>query len=206
MIGKAAYTILFYAIAFGTILFALGVVNPRRLLRAAVSLMVVLVLSAGLYVMLGAEFLAGVQVMVYVGGILMVIIFAVMLTHSVELQRDNPTLTRKFLGAIASISFLILNAAVIWTLPVSSAVPTPKNPNNARAIGEAFLDFSSSGFVLPFELVSLLLLVAVIGSIVVSRRHPPLDQPFTSGGDLPGEVDLARPQSQRDKIREEEEV
>ena len=86
MISDAAYTLLFYAISIITIVFALAVTMSRSLLRAAVYLMMVLLTSACLYIMLDAEFLAGIQVLVYVGGIVVLIVFAVMLTRSAELR------------------------------------------------------------------------------------------------------------------------
>jgi NADH:ubiquinone oxidoreductase subunit 6 (subunit J) len=88
VISDAVYTILFYVIASMALALAIAVTTSRRLLRAAVYLMGVLLMSAGLYVMLGAEFLAGVQILVYVGGIVVLIVFAVMLTRSAELQMD----------------------------------------------------------------------------------------------------------------------
>ncbi len=103
------------------ILAALAVVNARRLLRAAIYLMGVLLASAGLYVMLGAEFLAGVQVLVYVGGIVVLIVFAIMLTRSADLLEDNPSLVRKLLGAVASIGFLLVTVAALWMLRVPAA-------------------------------------------------------------------------------------
>ena len=198
MIHEAAYTVLFYTLAAAAILLALAVVNSRRLLRAAIYLMGVLAVSAGLYLMLGAEFLAGIQVLVYVGGIVVLIVFAVMLTRSAELQTDKPSLLRQALGAVASISFLVLTAVVFWTTDFSAATGGAAPPNNPLAIGRTLFDMGPGGFVLPFEIVSLLLLAALIGGIVVARKTPPLNQPFTSGGDRPGEAEFHLPLKQRE--------
>jgi NADH-quinone oxidoreductase subunit J len=199
MTSDAAYTVLFYVIGAAAIVGALAVVNTRRLLRAAIYLMGVLMASAALYVMLRAEFLAGIQVLVYVGGIVVLIVFAIMLTRSADLQVDNPSPLRKVLGAVGSIGFLVLAAAALWAtdFPIKEGVPA--SPEGPRVIGRQLLDFGAGGFVLPFEVVSLLLLAAIIGGIVVARKTPPRDQPFTSGGDLPGEADLVRPRRQRDE-------
>jgi NADH-quinone oxidoreductase subunit J len=195
----ATNTILFYVLGAAAVLLALAVVNSRRLLRAAIYLMGVLAMSAGLYILLGAEFLAGIQVLVYVGGIVVLIVFAVMLTRSADLLVDKPTIGRMVLGGVASISFLVLSSLILW---FSNFQPRPGGAapaDNTLAIGRQLLDTGAGGYVLPFEIISLLLLAAIIGGIVIARKTPPRNQPFTSGGDLPGEVTAHFPRSQSDK-------
>lgn len=199
MISDAVYTLLFYAIAFAAIVLAIAVSTSRRLLRAAVYLMGALLMSAGLYVMLGAEFLAGIQVLVYVGGIVIVIVFAVMLTRSAELQLDTPPLRRKILGMLASIVFAAMTGWVCWTSVFAIAEQSAVPAVNTEAIGLKLLDTGGSGYILPFEIISLLLLAAMIGGIVIARKTPPQSQPFTTKGDMPDEVNVALPQNQRKK-------
>jgi NADH-quinone oxidoreductase subunit J len=200
MIGQAAYNLIFYVFAAASVLLALAVVNERKLLRAAVALMGVLTVSAALYIMLSAEFLAGVQVLVYVGGIVVLIVFAIMLTRSAELFEDHPAPLRRTLGAIGSITFL---GSTLWVFKSSTfavaTAPAVAAPEDAKAIGLRLLDYTATGYVLPFEIISLLLLAAVIGGIVVARKTAPNEQPFTSGGDLPGEADFELPRTQRDE-------
>ena len=198
----ATNTILFYVLAAAAVGLALAVVNSRRLLRAAIYLMGVLAMSAGLYILLGAEFLAGIQVLVYVGGIVVLIVFAVMLTRSADLLIDKPTVGRMVLGGVTSIAFLILSAAILWfsDFPAIQDGAAPKD--NTLAIGRQLLDTGAGGYVLPFEIISLLLLAAVIGGIVIARKTPPRNQPLTSGGDLPGEVTVRLPRSQNDRAPE----
>lgn len=198
MIAPAVYTVMFWAVAASTVLLALAVVNTRKLLRAAIALMGALSTTAGLYVMLDAQFLAGVQVLVYVGGIVVLIVFAIMLTRSGELLEDNPTTERKIVGAAISIMFLALSAAAVWVSPFAEISSGKTTTNDALSIGRALLDPGPGGYVAPFEVISLLLLAAMIGGIVIARKTPPPNQPFTSGGDLPGETDVYTPLSQRD--------
>ncbi len=198
MIAPAIYTVIFWAVASATVLLALAVVNTRKLLRAAIALMGALSSTAGLYAMLDAQFLAGVQVLVYVGGIVVLIVFAIMLTRSGELLEDNPTFQRKIMGAILSISFLALSGTAVWVSPFAAAAAGKPTSNDALSIGTALLDQGPGGYVAPFEVISLLLLAAMLGGIVIARKTPPPDQPFTSGGDLPGETDVYRPLGQRD--------
>jgi len=197
MISDAVYTILFYAIAFAATVFAIAVTTSRRLLRAAVYLMGTLLMSAGLYVMLGAEFLAGIQVLVYVGGIVVLIVFAVMLTRSVELSLDTPPLRRMIPGMLASIVFAATTGWVCWTAVFAATEKSVAPAVNTEAIGLKLLDTGSSGYILPFEIISLLLLAAMIGGIVIARKTPPRQQPFTTQGDLSGEAMVSPPQNQR---------
>ena len=198
MITDAVYTLLFYVFAVTAIFFALAVVMSRRLLRAAVYLMAVLLVIACFYIMLGAEFLAGIQILVYVGGIVVLIVFAVMLTNSAGLAMDNPPLYRKIIACAASVAFAVMTSWILATSKFQvSGGEVPLSSNNTEEIGLKLLDMGGSGYVLPFEIISILLLAAVIGGIVIARKTPPPEQPFTSGGDLPGEADFTLPKTQR---------
>jgi len=206
MLTHAMFTILFYLFAVLAIVGAIAVTISRRLLRAAVYLMGVLLTSAALYVMLDAKFLAGIQVLVYVGGIVVVIVFAVMLTQSAHLQLDTPPRYRKMAAAIAAIAFAGISSAALLLSDFNMPQNTMASADNAKAIGLLLLDRGPSGYVLPFEIISVLLLVAAIGGIVIARKTPPPDQPFTSGGDMPEEADVILPKSQRHKQLELEKV
>lgn len=196
MITEAVYTLMFYLLTAVSVFLALRVVLSKSLLRAAIALMVVLVAGAGFYAMLGYEFLAGVQILVYVGGIAIFIIFAIMLTATKALEEDQPPTHRKILGGFASLTFFgLTTAAFLFSkFPVAKSVTVQES--GADALGQRLLSYGANGYVIPFELISLLLLAAVIGGIVVGRKVPPPGQPFTSGGDLPGEVDVIIPKKQ----------
>ncbi len=175
--------ILFYGFAIPAVVLALAVVLSHRILRAAVYLTAVLVTSAAFYLMLGMEFLAAVQILVYVGGIVILLVFAVMLTGSVELREESPSKSRMIVGASAAIGFMVLNLAVFSNaeFAVSSASQVP---DDVRAIGLSLLDYGGNGHLLPFELISLLLLSALVGGIVIARKTPePCDEPATAGGE-----------------------
>ena len=188
MISEATYAVMFYGLGVAVVLLALIAVNARQLLRAALALMGMLALSAGYYVMLHAEFLAGVQILVYVGGIVVLIVFAIMLTRSSELLEDHPKPTTRLLGAIFSISFMVIAGLALRGTHFDVAETATPAADEVHAIGTALLDRGGDGYLVPFEVISLLLLVAVIGGTVVARKTPPKDQPFTTGGDLRGET------------------
>ena len=204
MIVDAAYTVLFYGLALAIGGLAIAAVITRQLLRAAIALMGLLALSAGLYAMLDAEFLAGIQILVYVGGIVVLIIFAIMLTRSSELLEDHPTLLRCVLGAVASIIFAGSAIYALRTTPFPVRYDAASKVPDVNRIGTALLDYGPNGYVLPFEIISLVLLVAVIGGTVIARKTRPEGQPFTSGGDLPGESSETFILTQRDPIKKDE--
>jgi len=197
MIEQAMATILFYGFAAAAVVLALAVTISRNLLRAAVCLMGVLSIQAAFYILLAADFLAGVQVLVYVGGIVVVIAFVVTLTRSSQLLMDHPSPLRMLLAIAVAAGFAGVSIAALWMSALHQPGMAHSTMDSTRAIGLALLDTGGSGYVLPFEVISVLLLAAMIGGIGIARKTPPPDQPFTSGGDRSGEADAALPKSQR---------
>ncbi len=179
--ANTGLTLLFYALAAVAVVAALGAVLTRHILRAALCLMVVLLMSAGLYLLVDAEFLAGVQVLVYVGGIVVLLAFAIMLTSSTELLEDHPSLLRKLVGIVAAGSFFFLTTRIFSTQAFQPAAMPPRTTDDAVVVGRMLLDRGSGGYVLPFEIISLLLLAVVIGGIVVARKKPARDQADMKG-------------------------
>jgi len=163
--------ILFYAFAAGAVVLAVAVVTTRRILRAAVYLTGVLLASAAFYLMLHAEFLAGVQVLVYIGGIVVLLVFAIMLTSAMELLEDHPSRSRRGVGLLLAVAFFVAGA---WMLQASEfdfvAGSGERSVSDVREIGRRLMDYGPGGYVLPFEVISVLLLAAIIGSIVVARK------------------------------------
>lgn len=197
MIEQAMMTILFYGFAAAAVLLALAVVISRNLLRAAVCLMAVLLIQAAFYLMLAADFLAGVQVLVYVGGVVVVIAFVITLTRTRQLLMDHPSPMRMLMAIVVAIGFAALSVAALWRSPLHQPGTGHARTDSTRAIGAALLDTGKNGYVLPFEVISVLLLAAAIGGIVIARKTPPPTQPFTTGGDRPGEAEAILPKSQR---------
>ncbi len=171
---QVTQTIMFYLFAAIALLLSLRVVTTRRLLRAAVYLVVVLVSTAAFYLMLGAEFLAGVQVLVYVGGIVVLIVFAIMLTSKNDLLEDVPSMKRKLLGALGSFIFFAVST-LAFTFTDFHIYQKSNEAFSTKEIGLRLLDYGPAGYVVPFELISLLLLAAVIGGIVIARKSDPPD-------------------------------
>ena len=157
--------IVFWIIASITVISAAFVVLNNQLLYSAVALLITLFGVAGLYVFLWADFIAGVQLIVYIGGILVLIIFGIMLTNRISSVRLSQTNVQQGIGAVVSIWLLILISLVISKTPwlQLDAVEPISTVNN---IGVLLL----TKYLLPFEAASLLLLGALIGAAVLSRE------------------------------------
>ncbi len=163
-------TFIFYGFALMTVASALLVVTVRNIVHAAFSLMVTLFGVAGLYVFLQADFLAATQVIVYVGGILVLILFGVMMTSGRLEMRIHIERGQLLLGGAVALALLMLLLTVIANTPAwKNRIDdgTELQPTTER-IGELILN---GPFLLPFEVVSVLLLVALIGAALISRKE-----------------------------------
>ena len=152
---------LFVIAAILTLGGGIGVVATRNVVHAALFLLVSLVAVAGLYLLVFAEFLALVQVLIYGGAIVIVLLFAIMLTRSQEYPRisDNPQWPLAIVAGLAV--FGVLAAAFLWKMPPDSVA---KGPELSELGNSLFTQWA-----LPFEVVSLVLLVALIGAIIIAR-------------------------------------
>jgi NAD(P)H-quinone oxidoreductase subunit 6 len=159
-------TAVFYLVAILTVGSAFMVAFSRNIIYSAFSLLGTFAGVAGIYVFLGADFVAGVQLLIYVGGILVLILFAVMLTHRIT----DVEITNRAAGRIPA---LIITGLFIYLL-IQTVRQTPwvkvkeivHQPTTAK-IGDLFLE----NYLLPFELASLVLLAALIGAVVLSRKE-----------------------------------
>jgi NADH-quinone oxidoreductase subunit J len=159
-------TVVFYLIALITVGSAAIVAFSRNIIYSAFSLLGTFMGIAGIYVFLGADFVAAVQVLIYVGGILVLILFAVMLTHRItDVEVTNRSVGRIPALIIVGIFFALLVQTIRET-PWARVKSIAYQPTTAK-IGELFLD----QYLLPFELASLVLLAAMIGAVVLSRKE-----------------------------------
>ena len=180
MQAEVLTTLLFWALALVSLGLAWTVVTGRRILRAAVALMGVLGASAGFYLLLGAPFMAGVQILVYVGGIVVLLVFAVMLTRTTELLEDHPLPMRRVVGALVAGGFFALAYKALGSGAFLPRVQGLAPSSDVASLGRALLDTGAHGYALPFEVISLLLLAAMVGGIVIARKAT-IDGPAASG-------------------------
>ncbi|GIW10987.1 MAG: NADH-quinone oxidoreductase subunit J [Dehalococcoidia bacterium] len=157
--------IAFWTLALLAVVAGVGVVGSRNLFHSAIFLVVVFLAVAGLYLLLAADFLFGVQIMVYAGAIAVLIVFAVMLTQ--QIQSGNQE-SRQWLAALAlAVALGIVMTAVLapGVFPASRLLP-PLPETNTVLLAQALFN----PYVLPFEIASVILLVAMVGAIVLARE------------------------------------
>jgi NADH:ubiquinone oxidoreductase subunit 6 (subunit J) len=162
--------ILFLAISAITLIGSIMVVASPNLFHAALWLVLTLAGVAVFFVLLQASFLAMVQVVVYIGAIAILVIFAVMLTRR-AMHEDKPRVNRYWwLGTLAALMLFAALVVILSKLPDAaigvSELPIPEG-DLLSLLGMSMVDVN--GFVLPFEVASVLLLAALIGSIVIAR-------------------------------------
>ncbi len=158
--------VVFYALAGLTVLGAAGVALSRNILYSALGLLMALLGAGSLYVFLSADSVAMAQLLVYVGGVLVLILFAVMLTNRItEISVSNSSL-----GLFGGVLLFVTTAPVL--LAVAALTPWPAHEPAALApttaqIGNAFL----TKWLLPFEVVSLVLVATLVGAVVMARKE-----------------------------------
>lgn len=167
----AASQIIFYIIAVFILLTALLAVTTRKIFRSAIWLLFSLVGIAGLFFWMDVEFIAAVQIVVYVGGIVVLIIFSIFLTQQAGNEMKKPKLSRTIFSALAAVFGFALSYTLINQYTFTPASNKPMNIKVAN-IGIQLLSTTDHGYILPFEVVSILLLAAMIGCIVIAMKSP----------------------------------
>ncbi len=164
--------IVFYVLAVITVIGALGVVLDRNVVRATLSLLIAMLGVAGIFLVAYAEFLALAQILIYAGAVTIVILFAIMLTRTTDLNinLDNPQRPVAFLIAVGV--FVLLTLTFIYSdvpqlaEPDSVAVATAEsNSTGFETVGDSLFN----QWAIPFEIASVILLVAMVGAIALAR-------------------------------------
>jgi len=162
-------SIIFYLLAAAIIGGALMAVTSLKIFRSAVFLLFSLIGIAGLYFFMDYEFIGAVQVIVYVGGIVVLIIFSIFLTHGSGENMQKPHWLRAIFSAMAAAFGCILTMFYISQYTFTTSGKPALEPS-AGNIGAQMLSTTEHGYILPFEVVSMLLLAAMIGCIVIAIK------------------------------------
>lgn len=162
----------FYIVAGVMLALSLGVATARNILHAALYLIWTLSGTALLYLFMNAEFAAIAQVLVYIGGIVVVVVFTILLTSQLGEAHLDASAPRRITSALLSLAFFGTFAHLLWSHRETFAARLPTEDRFAALdrMGVAFLANDGTGWLIPFELISALLLAAVIGAIVLARR------------------------------------
>lgn len=168
--------ILYFVIAAVIVVFSVMAVTSKKILRAATYLLFVLLGTAVFYFQLGYEFLGGVQIAVYAGGIMVLFVFAILLTHRPDAKNAPLGHHRRAVGLISSIAGTVLLLFALFTMPVINGLSLTEclslaEPITMKEIGAAFTGTDKWQYLLPFEAVSVLLLACIIGGVTVARKR-----------------------------------
>ncbi len=179
---------IFGLLALVTLGGALKVVTTRSIMHAAFWLFPVFAGVAGLYLLLGAQFLAAIQVLIYIGAILVLIVFAVTLTRNAMDPQDGQHNGLAVPVLLAAVLLILTLGAAVLVSPWGRAVATLDGVQLLP--GVAVTDIAAIGLVLlqpyllPFEITSVLLLAAMVGAIVLARKEPAAPEPYECATDL----------------------
>lgn len=169
-------TLAFIMLSAATLGSALAVVTLRNLFHCALFLAACLVSVGGIFLLLGAEFLFAIQLLIYAGGVVVLILFAIMLTREIWKDEAHQTpLERGLTVLVAGATFI----GLVWVAVTGSfpeyVKPAAETQNATVTIAESLLTY----YLVPFEVVSVLLLVAMIGAILIGKP----EQPPSDGGE-----------------------
>ena len=169
--------IIFYILALIMIVFAVASVTSKKMLRSVIYLLFVLCGIAGIYFLIDYNFLAAIQLTVYAGGIIVLIIFSVVLVHHIEMELEIAKKSKQLLVGLACLIGLGLFLSTIYSHPFS--VVENSVTTTTEDIGLGLLSYETGGFILPFEVISILLLASMIGAIVIAKGKKLTDKNHT---------------------------
>jgi NADH-quinone oxidoreductase subunit J len=161
------FKILFYTISAFLLFTGVLTVSSRRFFRSAVYLLATLLATAGIYFMMALNFIAIVQIVIYVGGIVVLILFSILLTNTADAKASHPSLAKIAGASIVSVAGFALTGHLIWHNLYRSRLAGPENMQ-IRSIGNQLLNVNETGYVLPFEVITILLVVAMVSSILIA--------------------------------------
>jgi len=165
----SASAIIFYIIAVFILVTGLLAVTTRKIFRSAIWLLFSLVGIAGLFFWMDVEFIAAVQIAVYAGGIVVLIIFSIFLTQQAGNEMQKSRISRRIFSVLSAVFGFALSYSLISQYTFTPASDKPLNIEVSN-IGTQLLSTTDHGYILPFEVISILLLAAMIGCIVIAMK------------------------------------
>ena len=160
--------LIFFLLAAVAVIGALSLILQKHPIHSALSLIVVMVALAGLYLLMGAEFVAAVQIIVYGGAIMVLFVFVIMLLNAGEEEHTDVSKLAKFAGLPLALALTALLAAAM--LHHGGSVANAANPDAIASTSKISMMLFPT-FVYPFELASFLILLAIMGALVLAQRE-----------------------------------
>jgi NADH-quinone oxidoreductase subunit J len=153
------------------IIFSILTVTSRRILRAATFLLFVLVATGGMYFLLRFNFLAAIQLTLYAGGIVVLIIFSILLTSHIGEKLEKPDMKKIIPAFLAAFGGALITSATILQHKFPLEVASGGDRTNIREIAKSLISTEKFGYALPFEVISILLLAAMVGAIILAKKR-----------------------------------
>jgi NADH-quinone oxidoreductase subunit J len=163
--------IIFYILAAIIVFSSIMAVTTRKIIRAATFLLFVLLGTAGLYLLLNYQFLMAVQIAVYAGGVMVLFIFAILLTQEpgVDVKFEKPG--KIFISVLAALAGLVICGHIIFYNVNRFYTSFKHEQLNMQDIGTAMMGTDKYQYLLPFEAISVLLLACIISGIMIARKR-----------------------------------
>lgn len=173
---SVANIILYFVVAICVALFSVMAVTSRKILRAATYLLFVLIGTAVFYFQMGYQFLGAVQIAVYAGGIMVLFVFAILLTRRPDETAPLLESHRRWLGCTVAGCGAVLLLLALFYMPLIDGLSLTQCMESGKeitmhTIGEAFTGTARFQYLLPFEAISVLLLACIIGGVTVARKR-----------------------------------
>jgi NADH-quinone oxidoreductase subunit J len=160
-----AQNVVFWILAAAMVLAALGVVRSRNVVHAALYLVVVLGGGAAQFILLGQEFVAWVQVLVYIGAVIVLFLFGIMLTRAPMQPKDSLDNDQRWAALVASLLFMGVLAALLINQFHADKIDLKEPVRTSQVTNLLF-----TTYIIPFEVVGVLLLGALVGAVVLARK------------------------------------
>lgn len=166
-----AQQIIFYVLALIIAVFSIMAVTSKQIIRSATYLLFVLLGTSGLYLLLGYNYLFAVQIAVYAGGVMVLFIFAILLTNKPGENVKTELPIRRIVAGITSVAGIAFCGHIIyWN--VKKVVTMPELADiTPQQLGRTMMGTDKFQYLLPFEMISILLLACIVGAIMVARKR-----------------------------------
>jgi NADH:ubiquinone oxidoreductase subunit 6 (chain J) len=166
-----AHQIIFFVLAAIIAIFSILAVTSKRLIRSATYLLFVLLATAGLYLLLGYNYLFAVQVAVYAGGVMVLFIFAILLTNKPGESQKTELPVRRIAAGLTALAGLAFCAHIIYYNVKKVSELVAQTDLTPQVLGHTMLGTEKYQYLLPFEVISILLLACIVGAIMIARRR-----------------------------------
>jgi NADH-quinone oxidoreductase subunit J len=165
-----AESIIFYILALVIAIFSIMTVTSKQIIRSATYLLFVLIATAGLYLLLGYQYLFAVQIAVYAGGVMVLFIFAISFTNRPGEKVHGEMKGKKVIVGITAVAGFAFCGYIIYR-NVKKVTTLVEQNLNMQQLGETLMGTQKYQYLLPFELISVLLLACIVGAIMIARKR-----------------------------------